>query len=128
MNQKQKDFIEHYLRTGNATESAKRSGYSNKTAYAIGSRLLKNVEVVAELTKRGQMVAQKTDIDVSELLSELRTISRTGDKWHRLRAYDMLLKASGGYVNELALLQKLDDSSLEALAEKMMTKIKKHEG
>lgn len=37
---------------GNATESALLAGYSAKTAYSMGARLLKNVEVVSAIKER----------------------------------------------------------------------------
>ena len=45
LNEKQKAFAEHYAACLNATEAAKRAGYSAKTAYSSGQRLLKNVEI-----------------------------------------------------------------------------------
>lgn len=44
LNEKQKAFCEYYAACFNATEAAKKAGYSQKTAYSIGQRLLKNVE------------------------------------------------------------------------------------
>ena len=41
---KQQKFCEYYVKLGNATEAAKRAGYSEKTAYSQGQRMLKNVE------------------------------------------------------------------------------------
>ena len=52
----QRIFISEYLATWNATKAATKAGYSEKTAYSQGARLLKNVEVAAaidaELGKR----------------------------------------------------------------------------
>ena len=42
---KQQAFVEAYC--GNATEAALKAGYSPKTAYSQGQRLLKNDEVKA---------------------------------------------------------------------------------
>ena len=56
---KQKKFCEYYIVSHNATESAIKAGYSRKTAYSQGQRLLKNVEVkkyIAEL--EGKAVSQ----------------------------------------------------------------------
>lgn len=49
---KQKAFIEAYLRTWNATAAAIEAGYSEKTAYAIGSENLKKPEIDAEIQAR----------------------------------------------------------------------------
>jgi phage terminase small subunit len=52
LNNKQRVFVETYLQGWNATEAAKVAGYSEKTAYSLGSRLLKNVEVMAFIQER----------------------------------------------------------------------------
>jgi len=45
MNERQKRFVDEYIQTANASEAARLAGYSKKTAYSIGERLLRNVEV-----------------------------------------------------------------------------------
>ena len=47
---KQQRFVEAY--TGNATEAALQAGYSAKTAYSQGQRMLKNVEVQTAIKGR----------------------------------------------------------------------------
>lgn len=55
LNGKQKAFVEAYLRNGgNATQAALAAGYSEKTAYAQGCRLLKHVEIKNRLAKRAE--------------------------------------------------------------------------
>lgn len=49
LTRKQQVFIAEYCRCFNASEAARRAGYSEKTAYSIGSRLLKDVEVSAAI-------------------------------------------------------------------------------
>lgn len=51
MTPKQERFCAEYLIDLNATQAAIRSGYSEKTAYSIGQRLLKNVEVQRYITE-----------------------------------------------------------------------------
>ena len=46
---RQELFCLEYIRDGNATQAAIRAGYSPKTAYSTGQRLLKNVEVRARI-------------------------------------------------------------------------------
>ena len=48
---KQLKFIREYVKTSNATEAAKKAGYSEKTACEQGSRLLANVKVASEVKK-----------------------------------------------------------------------------
>ena len=49
---KQQRFVEEYCVDFNATQAAIRAGYSEKTAYSQGQRLLKNVEIQAAIQKR----------------------------------------------------------------------------
>ena len=69
---KQKAFADYYIETGNATESAKRAGYSEKTAYSMGNRMLKNVEVSTYIAERTAPTEQKriaTGDDVMEFFT-----------------------------------------------------------
>ena len=50
---KQRLFVDYYIQLhGNATQAAIKAGYSPKTAYAAGERLLRHVEVQAALASR----------------------------------------------------------------------------
>ena len=51
LNAKQKQFITEYLVDKNATRAAKACGYSEKSAYAIGSENLKKPEIRAAIQK-----------------------------------------------------------------------------
>lgn len=67
MNQKQKKFCEHYVETGNATESAKEAGYSNKTAYSIGQRLLKKVEIEKYIKELNDKISDNKIASAAEI-------------------------------------------------------------
>lgn len=69
---KQQAFIVAYLKSFNATKAAKEAGYSEKTAYAIGHNLLKQVEIKAALRARYEQSA----MDAHELLHHLAEIAR----------------------------------------------------
>lgn len=56
---KQKAFADYYIETGNATESAKRAGYSKKTAYRTGADNLKKHQVSAYIEKRTKKMEEK---------------------------------------------------------------------
>lgn len=47
-------FVTEYIKSGNATQAAIAAGYSEKTAYSAGPRLLKNVEIQQYLNKTEQ--------------------------------------------------------------------------
>jgi phage terminase small subunit len=68
---KQERFVAEYLVDGNATRAAKAAGYSEKTAYSIGQRLLKNVEVASALAAAQSERTERTKIDMEYVLSRL---------------------------------------------------------
>ena len=72
MNANQKAFADYYIECGNATEAAKRAGYSEKTAYSIGQRLLKHVEVSAHIAQRQQEIESERIASLREI-QEFRT-------------------------------------------------------
>lgn len=49
LSNKQRAFVEHYLTCWNATEAARRAGYSVKTARSIGSENLTKPDIQAEI-------------------------------------------------------------------------------
>ena len=72
---KQQLFIDDYLIHFNATRAAKTAGYSEKTAYSQGQRLLKNVEIIGHIDTRlkesrmnsDQVMKMMTDIAGSNI-------------------------------------------------------------
>jgi len=52
MNERQKAFADYYIETNNATEAAKRAGYSEKTAYSIGNENLSKPEIKVYIQER----------------------------------------------------------------------------
>lgn len=72
---KQKRFVDEYLVDLNATAAAKRAGYSEKTAYSMGQRLLKKVEIQAAIQKRQAKLRGKLEITQERVLEELAAIA-----------------------------------------------------
>jgi phage terminase small subunit len=73
---KQKRFCDEYLIDTNATQAAIRAGYSEKTAYSIGQRLLKDVEVAAYIKERAEQINNKTIADATEVMRYLTSVLR----------------------------------------------------
>ena len=76
MNDRQKAFADYYIETGNATEAAKRAGYSEKTAYSTGNRMLKNVEVSTYIAERTAPTEQKRIATGDEVMEFLTAVMR----------------------------------------------------
>ncbi len=94
---KQQKFCEYYVESGNATEAAKRAGYSEKTAYSIGQRLLKNVETqkyIEELTQRSKTARIASADEVLEFFSGVMRDGEEATK-NRLKAAENLAKRFG---------------------------------
>ena len=94
MNVRQQKFCDYYLQSGNATEAAIKAGYSKKTAYSIGQRLLKNVEIEKYLSEHQQKEHNSriaTAEEVLEFLSGTMRNEEIGRK-ERLKAAELLGK------------------------------------
>lgn len=100
LNDKQRRFIHEYLIDMNATQAAERSGYSQKTAYSQGQRLLKNVEISSEI-KRLQSVqtstAGKTREEIIQNLESVINLFIVSGKLtgNALKAIEILNKMKG---------------------------------
>jgi phage terminase small subunit len=68
LNERQQRFVEEYPLDLNATQAAIRAGYSAKTAYSQGQRLLSHVEVAGAIAERMKARSEKTGIDAEWLL------------------------------------------------------------
>lgn len=117
---KQKAFADYYIKLGNATEAAKRAGYSNKTAGVIGDENLKKPYIKAYIDERLKKIEDERIADAAEVLkyltsvlrgeseseivvvegtgdgcSEARHLSKTPDEKERLKAAELLAKRYG---------------------------------
>jgi phage terminase small subunit len=75
VNDKQQRFAEEYILDLNATQAAIRAGYSAKTAYAQGQRLLKNAEVQAAITEAQKKRSERTAITADYVLQGIQEIA-----------------------------------------------------
>ena len=81
MNARQESFVREYLVDLNASEAAKRAGYSKKTARTIGSKLLTNVDIADAIAKAQAKRAQKLEVTADRVVAELAKIgfANSGD-------------------------------------------------
>lgn len=124
INERQNTFVTYYIKSGNATESAIRAGYSSKTAYSIGQRLLKNVELQKEIDRHRAKISQEAELTVTQIVKEIRHLALNAESdSNKLKAYDMIMKHLGGYVNELRIIDRLSEDQLDELYERIVSKI-----
>jgi phage terminase small subunit len=72
---KHQRFISEYLLDLNATRAAKSAGYSHKTAYSAGQRLLKDVEISRLIAEKSKEHLDKIDISVERVLRGLGNLA-----------------------------------------------------
>ncbi len=141
LNAKQKVFCDEYLIDLNATQAAIRAGYSHRTAYSIGQRLLKNVEIETYIAERmaekdAKRIATQDEVleyltnvlrgatqaeivvveNVGNYMSEARTMQKAPDEKERLRAAELLGKRYGLWdKKQEADTEQPDDGFVDAL-------------
>jgi phage terminase small subunit len=102
LNEKQKAFCEYYASSFNATESAKKAGYSQKTARSIGQRLLTYVDVqnyLAELSNKAKTSRIADITEILEFFSETMRNTALQAK-DRLKAAELLRESVGNAPSE----------------------------
>jgi phage terminase small subunit len=67
-------FVSEYVETGNATQAARLAGYSPRTAYSQGSRLLTFVEVQQAIETERQTLRARVELDQDQLVGELLSL------------------------------------------------------
>lgn len=82
---KQKAFADYYIETGNATEAAKRAGYSPKTAYRTGADNLRKPQISAYIAERQGKVEATRMMTIEEIQAFRAAVVRGEEK----DAFDM---------------------------------------
>ena len=75
LTEKQQRFVEEYLVDLNATEAAKRAGYSEKTAYSIGFENLRKPEIQEEIQAMREEQAKRTGVTADRVIQEYARIA-----------------------------------------------------
>lgn len=76
LNEKQKRFVEEYLRSGNASEAARNAGYSAKTAGESAAQLLKNIKVQSAIEARLKDLESERVATTQEIQEYLTAVMR----------------------------------------------------
>lgn len=73
---KQKAFADEYLICGNATEAAKKAGYSEKTAKEIGAQNLSKLNISSYIAERQKQIDDSRIADVKEVMQFYSSVLR----------------------------------------------------
>ena len=76
LTKKQQRFCDEYLISFNATQAAIKAGYSEKTAYSQGQRMLKKVEVKSYLDEQIERIHSEKTADAKEVMEYLTAVMR----------------------------------------------------
>lgn len=98
---KQRRFCEEYLKSGNATEAAKKAGYKEKAAHSMGAENLRKLAISAYIKRRTDEQEAALVADSNEILKFYTAVMRGEVKNQfgmdaslsdRLKAGDSLMK------------------------------------
>ena len=103
LTEKQKRFIDYYIETSNAAESARRAGYSEKTADRIGHENLKKLENYIQ--ERLEQLNDDRIASAKEVLQYFTTIMRDKkeDTNDRTKCAELLGKKHGIFKDEVVI-------------------------
>ena len=73
---KQQRFADEYIISGNATEAAKKAGYSEKTARFIGNENLTKPNIKSYIDERLEQIKSEKVADQQEILEYLTSVVR----------------------------------------------------
>lgn len=102
MTDKQKKFVDEYVKSRDLTNSAIKAGYSKRNPCEVGSNLLSKDEIKNAIDERIAKISDKVDVSVEKILKELAAIAFV-DRTE-------LVKVSGDEV----LIKNTDDLSVDA--------------
>lgn len=118
MTPKQKAFADYYLASGNASDAARKAGYSKKTAGSIGEENLKKPAISAYIRERMAQQDAERVASADEVLRFYTSVMRgeVSDQFgleaalaERLKAADALMKRhAAGDERNRSTLEKLD--------------------
>ncbi|MDV2686617.1 terminase small subunit [Alkalihalophilus lindianensis] len=76
LTEKQRRFVDYYIETGNASESARRAGYSQKTALRIGQENMQKPAIRAYIDERLKELESKRVASQQEVMEFLTSVMR----------------------------------------------------
>src|SRR5689334_19926091 len=75
LNERQARFVAEYLLDLNATQAAIRAGYSTRSAYSTGERMLRNAEVAAAIAEAQAARSRRTEVTADRVVLELARVA-----------------------------------------------------
>lgn len=117
MTDKQRKFCDEYLIDCNGTQAAIRAGYSKKTAYSQGERLLKNVEVKNYIQEQLNKISSEKTADAKEVIEYLTSVLR-GES----QAEIVVIEGTGDGCSDARKMKKAPDEKERLRAAELLGK------
>lgn len=111
LNTRQRKFAEYYAQSGNASESARRAGYSAKYINSNVQKLLQNTAITEYIRQLSDKLKDKRIMSAKDrqvLLSDIAKDDRNEPN-DRIRAVDTLNKMTGEYLNKVEISGVLEN-------------------
>ncbi len=127
LNARQKAFCEYYVACGNATEAAKKAGYSERYTNKNVNKLRQNtaiIEYIEELQKKAQSSRIMSAVERKEWLTKV--LNDDNAKLNdRLKALDILNKMDGEYTEKVQLSGEVGSNPFSALSVEELKRLAK---
>ena len=123
---KQERFAQAYVLHRNATEAAKTAGYSARSAYNQGYRMLKNNEIEERIADLENDLVTNIDV-IDEIENQYTFAKANGHTNSAIKALELLSRVRGAKSNKDADISKegLETSIIEALQVLGIEKVEK---
>lgn len=99
LTERQKKFVLCY--DGNATEAAKKAGYSEKTAYSIGYENLRKPEIALALKERADKEAPALIKNRKQRQLLWSRLADSEDPYVAMKASELLAKSEGDFIDKV---------------------------
>lgn len=109
---RERRFVAEYMLDFNATKSAIRAGYSEKSAYAAGPELTKKPRLAAAITEAFAERSARTKVDTDWVVQQLRELYARCLEYGKVASARQCLvtlgKHAGGFTDRLEIDAKLE--------------------
>ena len=113
---KRKAFTKEYITDFHITNAAIRAGYSERSAYSVGSELMKNLEIRAEIDR----LLDEKAMTYGETIERIGRFARgeLGEKKEELRALELIGKKHAMFTDKVDIAITSEMSKLLQLFER----------
>jgi phage terminase small subunit len=111
LTKKQKLFCEYYIENWNATDAAKRAGYSKKTSYSIGQENLNKPEIQSYINNIQKDLEKIAGVSRLKVLNEFQkiafsSVSHLHNSWIELKEFKELTEDQKACISEIVTQSK----------------------